>query len=300
MKGFVLVNALVVVAALAAASAVMLARAGGAAARAGAGLEAAQLALYLDGWEALAIEMLDRDRPTPSDHAGEAWAQPRTELELDRGRVSGRIVDLQGRFNLNWLADAEDAFAHAAFERLLTALGIPAARAGDIREHLRPGGPDDARPYLAGDPPTRPWGGAVAVAAQIREVPRLSEDEWARLAPHVAAYPGALPLNLNTAGAPVLASLLPGTGPSAAAAFVAEARRRPFGSAEEALAALSRLSPGGLPKEMDPSRFGIASRWFATEARARLGGRSASRFAVLERMPSPGPVRVAYRADDWR
>jgi general secretion pathway protein K len=59
----------------------------------------AQLALREDS-------LIDARADSPSDHLGELWAQPPTPYPLEAGGwMRGRIEDLQGRFNLNWLPE---------------------------------------------------------------------------------------------------------------------------------------------------------------------------------------------------
>ncbi|AZV80601.1 hypothetical protein EBB79_21775 (plasmid) [Parasedimentitalea marina] len=93
------------------------------------------------------------------DHLGESWAKPLPVLPLARGSVSGQITGLQGRFNVNWLADPEHIIAHQAFDRLLTRLAIPARTGAAIRSFLRPGGPENQGPWIRLDPPLDPVGG---------------------------------------------------------------------------------------------------------------------------------------------
>ena len=69
---------------------------------------------YLIGAEELAALALQADSradaraEVAADHLGEVWAQPPTPYPLDaNGWMSGRIEDLQGRLNLNLLADSE-------------------------------------------------------------------------------------------------------------------------------------------------------------------------------------------------
>ena len=69
---------------------------------------------YLIGAEELAALALQADSradaraEVSADHLGEVWAQPPTPYPLDAGGwMSGRIEDLQGRLNLNLLADSE-------------------------------------------------------------------------------------------------------------------------------------------------------------------------------------------------
>ena len=69
---------------------------------------------YLMGAEGLAALALQADSradaraDVAADHLGEVWAQPPTPYPLEAGGyMSGRIEDLQGRLNLNLLAEAQ-------------------------------------------------------------------------------------------------------------------------------------------------------------------------------------------------
>ena len=69
---------------------------------------------YLMGAEGLAAMALQADSradaraEVAADHLGEVWAQPPTPYPLDAGGwMSGRIEDLQGRLNLNLLAETQ-------------------------------------------------------------------------------------------------------------------------------------------------------------------------------------------------
>ncbi|MDD9732585.1 type II secretion system minor pseudopilin GspK [Mameliella sp. AT18] len=288
-RGSVLVNALVLVGALAAVATVLLVRAGHSVERQRAWQGAAQAEAYLDGVDSLAISLLQGD-PGPADHAQEAWAQPIRDAELDRARVSGGIADLQGRFNVNWLAVPEDVQAHEAFARLLGGLGLPQETGRAIRDFLSPGGPADAAAYAA----MRPRGGPIKDPAQLRAIPGLTDRQFARLSPLIAALPSDTRLNVNTAPPEVLAAWLPQMTGAQARALVAARQRRPFGSVSDLLLAL----PPATAAEVDDTRLTVGSDWFMARATVDFEGRRLSRRTVLYRQRLPVGVRVDYRLPD--
>lgn len=300
-RGFVLVNALVLVAALAAMAVFMLSRAETARQRGGAALEAAQLGLYLDAFEALAREMLERDAAggLPADHPGEAWARDLPPVVLDRGQVTGQISDLQGRFNLNRLANPGDVFARESFDRLAQQLGLSPQRVEDIVDFLSPGGPENPRDYTRADPPVLPVGGAALMREQLRQIPALSERDYARLAPYVAMLPGDATININTTSGKVLASLFPNANAAVLEALVQSARRQPFQSVDGFITELLRVIPAEDLDALPDGLFGVGSSWFEAEIAAELDGRVAKRRAVIQRLPLPQPALVAYRLDQW-
>ncbi len=295
-RGFVLVNALVLVAALAGIAALLLARAEGARQRAAETQTAAQLTLYLDAVEALAISLLNAPNPGQgADHLGQAWARADFDVPLDRGRVAGDLSDLQGRFNINWLADPSDAWARAGFEALLKRLGLAPGLADAVAGFVSPEGPGNATAYARGRPPIAPVGGPVLMPAQLLALPELRARDLDRLAPFIATLPGDSTLNVNTAPLEVLQSLLEGLSTAQAGRLVQARAQEPFGSVEDFILRLADFGGAGLvPEEVEP-RLGISSTWFAAEIEAQLDDHLRHRRSVFERRPLPAGVRVAYR-----
>ncbi|WP_323769596.1 type II secretion system minor pseudopilin GspK [Antarctobacter sp.] len=293
-RGFILVNALVLVGALAAAAAVLLVRAEMSVQRQAAWQGAAQRDAYLDAFEALAIAALEADPAGGPDTITESWARPIVAAELDRGAVSGTVEDLQGRFNVNWLAVPEDLNAQNAFARLLSGLGLSSELGGQISDFLAPGGPLNAAAYAAIDPATLPRGGPVLDIRQLLAVPGLSQKAFDRLEPLIAALPSDTRLNVNTAAPQVLAAWVPGLTAEGAQGVVLRRTRAPFGSVQEFLLEL----PPAVAAEIDDTRFAIGSEWFLARATARLDGRTAARRVLLSRQPLPVGVLVDYRLPD--
>lgn len=293
-RGFVLVNALVLVAALSAVALALLSQAETGRQRMLATTEAVQLELYLDAYEALARTLLDRDIGAV-DHNREAWARDDTALELDRGQVAGQLRDLQAGFNLNWLADPEDEATQEAFERLLAQLGVSSRVGEQIIAGLRPGGgTEGASDQASAVPEDRP-GGTALMLDQLLIPPRA----LTRLRDHVAVLPGDSQLNVNTTSAAVLSSFLPGVNPAALGALLNSRRAEPFVSVEDFTERLVEATGAEVAAGLDPDRLSIGSRWFEARITAGLDGRVARRHVVLERLPLPAGAQVAYRLDEW-
>lgn len=293
-RGFVLVNALVLVGALAAAAMVLLVRAEMSVQRQAAWQGAAQVEAYLDALDELAIARLESDPVDGPDALSELWAKPIVAAELDRGDVSGQIVDLQGRFNVNWLAVTEDIAAQQAFDRLLVARGLPTGLGTAIRGFLAPGGPINAGAYAATNPATRPRGGPVRDPRQLLVIPELSPAQFAILEPVIAALPSDTMLNLNTASADVLEAWVAGVDGAIARSIFAQTARAPFASVEEFVQAL----PPAAAEVLDETRIAVNSGWFMVQGVARLEGRIQFRRTVLSRHPLPVGVLVDYRLPD--
>ena len=300
-RGAVLVNALVMAAAVAAVAVALLARSERLTTEAGVAQRSAQLALYLDAFDAHARAILARDGATPgaADHGGEAWARDLPPVALDRGRVTGQISDLQGRFNLNWLANPTDGGAAEAFVRLTTRIGLPPAQTTAIMDWLSPEGPANLRAWATGPAPRAPRGGALFAVDQLRDMPGLTAAQYDRLAPLVAVLPADSRLNINTAAPEVLAALLPGIRPALIDTLVRERVTRPFLSVDEIEDRLVNRFGGEAVADLDLTRLSVGSEWFAFHATAVLEGQVARREGMIRRFGPPRGPALTLSRDHW-
>ncbi len=184
------------------------------------------------GGERFATVLLYRDRQTGdrenTDSLDDDWAQPIPPIPIDElAVIQGCVVDMQGRFNLNNLVDAEgngSANHYAQLQRLLQALAIGPEKAEaildwvdrDVNATVPDGAEDDY--YTGLDPAYRAANAPFAAASELKLVkgfsPNIDEEreDYERLLPHVAALPkradgGPTDVNVNTATPEVLASL---------------------------------------------------------------------------------------------
>ena len=88
--------------------------------RTGAALAADQALLYLQGAEAWVGDILRQDQieSGESDHLGELWATEIAPLPVDGGMITGRIEDLQGRFNINNLITPQGEVVHGGLDQV--------------------------------------------------------------------------------------------------------------------------------------------------------------------------------------
>jgi len=103
--------------------------------------QAAQVGLGAEEWVGTILRQDARDNDT--DHLGEIWAQQLPPLPVDgagmSGEIAGGLVDLQGRFNINNLLNADGAIDEASleqFRRLLLVLGLQPSLAGAVADWL--------------------------------------------------------------------------------------------------------------------------------------------------------------------
>jgi len=170
------------------------------------------------GAEAWAADILRKDaRETKVDHLGEAWAQPLPVLPVDEiGTIEGRLVDMQGRFNLNNLINAKDRTvdkdAQKQLERILARLDIEttwAAMIADwIDEDTQPGFPEGAEDsvYTSQTPPHLTANMPITRVSELLVMPEFGIERFRKLEPYVSALPSGTSVNVCTAPGIVLDS----------------------------------------------------------------------------------------------
>jgi general secretion pathway protein K len=210
------------------------------------GVLAAEQAVHFGlGAEALAADVLGQTPNAQQITLNQPWAQPTQPLPLTPpddpegepiGSLQGAIEDMQGRFNLNNLAKPAQAqngpgaasnLIGAAgtqfdqetfdqFQRLLVSVGLEPKWAGIARDWITatdiPSSPDGAKDsiYTSQTPPYRTGMYPMMSASELMNLPGFGADRYRKIAPYVTALPGFTLVNICTASAFVLESLVKG------------------------------------------------------------------------------------------
>ena len=176
---------------------------------------------------AAALLFLDREAGLRenTDSLDDDWAQTIPPISIDDMSLQGCIVDMQGRFNLNNIVNAEgeaNPVHYDILKRLLAELGIDQVKAEaivdwvdkDLNATIPEGAEDDY--YTGLTPPYRTNNGPFKSVSELQLVKGFSpsveaeKDDYELLLPHVAALPttdGPTLVNVNTATPEVVASL---------------------------------------------------------------------------------------------
>ena len=173
------------------------------------------------GAEAWAADFLKKDlQDSQTDHLGEIWARPLPPLPIDGGTVEGRLEDMQGRFNINSLVNADgttNAAAVQRLERIFSVLEVEPAWASTIADWVdadtQPGFPDGAEDsvYTGQDPPHLTANMPVTRVSELMVLPGFGAERYAKVRPYLSALPVGTPLNVCTAPGIVLDALSEGS-----------------------------------------------------------------------------------------
>jgi general secretion pathway protein K len=296
-RGVALVTALLVVSLATVAAVAMATRLHVDVRRTGNLLHGEQAYAYALAAESWARVILRRDADDSKiDTLGEDWATALPPIAVEGGFVSGRIEDLQGRFNVNNLVGADGKPSEPDLEYFKRLLGLLEVETGlatalldwidaDINATFPDGAEDDV--YLLETPPYRTANRPLVSISELRLVKGFSAEVIARLEPYVTALPEPTALNVNTATAPVLQALHAELGASDAEQMI-EARGDDGFTELEAFLALDALA--GLQLDVG---VGVKSDWFSVLTDVRIGRGQARLESRLQR--SDKALTVGYR-----
>ena len=180
--------------------------------------QARLVALGAEDWSG---DLLRQDAvDTEDDHLGELWAQELPPLPIEGagpdGIISGQIIDLQSRFNLNNMIDGEGQPVELEverFKRMLTNNGLNPELSdavldwmdGDQDFTFPSGAEDDV--YTSRLPPMRAANQAFRSVNELAAVEGFDKAAMDLLQPHLTALPSQTPININTATPVVVQSL---------------------------------------------------------------------------------------------
>jgi len=219
----------------------------------------------------------------------EPWATPLAEARLstflaaDKDHntesgpdafLSGVIIDMQSRYNLRNLIDA-DKVVQAEFltlQKLCEAANAPSDTAARISEGLRAAWSTSGEPQ-AGTTPIAPR--TVAQLAWFGVDPAVLE----RLEAFVVLLPVRTPVNLNTADLEVIVAVNPGLDLGAAQAIV-QARQR---AAFKSLGAANAVLGDAASNRLNSKNVGVQSNFFEVRGRLRLDDRALEERSIVER-----------------
>ena len=256
-----------------------------------------------------------------ADHLAEPWAVPLNEarlsafLAVDKNAsetereafLSGQVIDLQGKLNVNNLLEGNSlsATALASFSRLFELLGLPKEQlltlASSLLEAVRDPVPSGsgATPNPTAVPPSTgasapvpvspaptPVAAPVATALSPLMPERVEQLAWlglprqtlAVLMPYITLLPQRTAVNLNTASVEVIYASTPGLDMANAQRLVAARERKHFSTLAEANQQL-----GGTEGKFSDAQHAVATRFFEVTGQLRLDQTLVQERSVLQR-----------------
>lgn len=261
-------------------------------------IESRQAYYYALGGEAFARAVLARDvreDKGKTDLLTEPWALlgERPPFELARAEMVVTINDLQGRFNLNSVVDAQGQVRPerlAQLQRLLQVLNLDPAYARqwqdwvDRDQERQPDGGED------GDyPDYATAGGWEADISALRLLRTMRPEDFEKLAPHVTVLPDVTPINVNTAGRAVLRALSPIMSESRASQVAARQQGKGYADVAEF------MELAGSGSDIEPDQLSVRSDYFEVLVTVKYQQQLQRLRTVLRRDRETGALTVISR-----
>lgn len=217
------------------------------------------------------LTLRDDMRNNQVDHLLEAWTVPVPPINVEEGRVGGRIVELQGRLNLYTLQSEGkvNETGVLALQRLLSTQSLPSDWAGKMAEAM-------ATQVMLWQKMRKTDAAAARMTSKLLPVGNLEElavlsgvnaEKLAMLEPLITVLPESTLINVNFAPPEVLMAVTPGLSLSEAESLVNRRARSYFISAQDFIKAL----PEKLRASTQATRYTVESQYFLSEAEAQYG-----------------------------
>jgi general secretion pathway protein K len=200
---------------------------------------------------------------------------------------------MQGRFNVNSLLPGEngevdnDSIEH--FENLLRYVGADPRWARILADWIDAdadvGFPDGAEDgvYLAQNPPYRTANTPISTVTELLALPGMTQEEFQRIRPYIAALPQSAPINVCTASAPVLAAVLKGNTDFGDAEVLESNRRGGCYPTRDVLEHTPGLDYDGIARLISYN-----SNWFRVVTAVRIGTSELTLYSLIERQSNGG------------
>ena len=251
------------------------------------------------------------------DHYGEDWARPLPPTEITGGMLTGRIEDLQARFNLNNLRNkvqdsgrGEMAWRNDVmrFQALLRRCkrephlvwAVVDWIDGGNRDEPSPGGAEDYT-YLGLELPYRAANRPMANPSELVLVQGFDDDAYRCLLPFIATLPEGTPINVNTASVPVLMTIAAGITETQGRQIVKWRQEEPYESVEAFFEHLETIGvPVPEPKDkFDKNSLAVASNYYLVVATTRIGNTRLDLFSRIKRQENGKPRVLSRSRGGW-
>lgn len=276
--------------------------------------------LALESW-GREVLVQDKQQDRAEDSLLEDWARVLPPVSADGGIVSGQILDLQGRFNLNTVYNSEgvNPVAYRILTCLLTRHAEPDTDPEQIASalvdwidpdqqvHNNKGAED--LDYLSGDPSYRTASRPLVSPSELLLLKGMNHEIYDALMPYVTALPlpvqqpqaeavGFL-INVNTASEELLNCLGEGTDPVGSALAEEIRTSGPFTSRDEVLSFIQAFL--NIQENFDSSLWplDVESNYFQISTRAEFGDLVMQMQHVVERGDNDTRVIMRSYGQQW-
>ena len=253
---------------------------------------------YILGAESWATQVLKRDlSDNTTDSLNDDWATVLPALPIEGGKMAGQIEDLQARFNINNLV--QNGKPHKLylerFKRLLRNLELNEDLASviidwlDKNEQVGFVGAEDNE-YLSMTPAYRASNQLMEDASELLLVKGIDIETYEKLRPYVCVLQSETTINVNTASAEVLSSIVKDISLEDAQSLIADRNIKSYEKLNDFLHA-----PLVKQKKIKEEGLSVSSSYFQLNSTAQIERISVEYISLIHR-ESDGVVSVLKRS----
>lgn len=221
-------------------------------------------------------------------------------LPVDSALLEAQFNDVHGKLNLNDLVFVDgvpNPVMAERFKRLLDRLSLDEVKLERIQDWIDENqeatgieGVEDGE-YLSLDPPFRTGGQPFVHVSELLLIEGVSRESYEELLAYVTVLPqGRAHININTASAEVLQSLVENLPDSAAEELADKAKDSPWKSVDE-----FKSEPALDGLNFDSSYLDVYSNFFEVATRITLSDRKVRLRSILYREKEDGSVTLIQR-----
>ncbi|WP_455216987.1 type II secretion system minor pseudopilin GspK [Kaarinaea lacus] len=295
-RGVALITAMLIAALVTVAAVAMASRQTLDVRRTGNMMEVDQAYMYALGMEELAVQVLKKDKRDTGDidTLGEEWAIPLPPTTVEGGVVSGSVVDMQARFNLNNLVNSQQQ-PNQDQVRIFQSILEQVSRANeeiqispfmanrvadwiDTNLNALADGAEDLE-YLGAEIPYRAANQFMASPTELGAILDMTPQAVDALMPFVSALPVPTTININTAPAEILMGFHEDLTETIASTLVEYRKENPFQNKTD----FERKLLDDFNISINNNLYDIKSEYFLVSVDATIGRTHLHMYSLLER-----------------
>lgn len=252
---------------------------------------------YILGAEIWAEQFLKRDlSDNKIDSLNDDWATVLPPLPIEGGSMSGQLEDLQARFNINNLVQngKTQKIYVDRFKRLLRNLELNEDLASVIVDWLDPNeqvgflGAEDNE-YLNLSPAYRTSNQAMEDVSELLLIKGMGRESYEKLRPFVCVLKSEANINVNTATAEVLSSIVKGLTVEDAKELIKERNKDVYEKIEDFI-----QHPLLKQKKIKKEGLSVSSNYFQLNSTAQIERISVEYVSIIHR-ESGGSTSIIKR-----
>jgi general secretion pathway protein K len=239
------------------------------------------------------LTLRDDMRKNQNDHLLETWTIPIPPINVESGKASGRVIEMQGRFNLFNLQSAGKVSETGvvALQRLLSTRNLPTDWADKMAKVMASQQALAVQQQNASQSRIQNQLLPLANMSELADLTGIEAGKLAALESLVTILPENTAVNVNFAPPEVLMAVTPGLSVKEAEQIVSRRATAHFKSVQEYVNAL----PDNLRTTAVSTAYTVESQYFLSEVESWFGRAQVRYLALVYRQRSKMPEALWVR-----